>query len=295
MDYKSPPELGLIRKPAAFISTIFDERGQELLYAGMRISNVFKEDIGLGGVVSPPVVQAPAMNTIVASRSGKDLISSLASGLLTIGSRFGGALDEAASMFSNTHDTSLTPREFVDNSQKGNKLIHKIKSVNNPDLRVELVKEYVRKNFPSHSLLNYALAVEKVTTSKADTLILIVDGCFAISFVNLLRDSVAFTPRRRSTSASVPSTVSSRTGRSIGFIGHHLDQERLRALLYRYPANDIFINMAPGDGLNDFTGILNLGGQGDDGNSYSMYMMGLESLTLHCSWKIECETAHGMG
>ena len=46
---------------------------------------------------------------------------------------------------------------------------HKIKSVNNPDLRVELVKEYVRKNFPSHSLLDYALAVEKVTTAKKDT------------------------------------------------------------------------------------------------------------------------------
>jgi ATP citrate (pro-S)-lyase len=113
------------------------------------------------------------MNTIVASRAGKDLISSLASGLLTIGSRFGGALDEAAAMFSNARDTGLTPREFVDNSRKANKLIsgigHKIKSVNNPDLRVELVKEYVQKNFPSHSLLDYALAVEKVTTAKKDT------------------------------------------------------------------------------------------------------------------------------
>src|ERR1700730_11601477 len=62
------------------------------------------------------------MNTIVASRAGKDLISSLASGLLTIGSRFGGALDEAASMFSNARDTGLTPREFVDESRKANKL-----------------------------------------------------------------------------------------------------------------------------------------------------------------------------
>jgi ATP citrate (pro-S)-lyase len=51
-----------------------------------------------------------ALNTIVASRAGKDLISSLASGLLTIGSRFGGALDEAASMFSNARDTGLTLR-----------------------------------------------------------------------------------------------------------------------------------------------------------------------------------------
>ena len=71
---------------------------------------------------------------------------------------------------------------------------HKIKSVNNPDLRVELVKEYVFKHFPSHSLLDYALAVEKVTTSKKDTLILNVDGCIAVCFVDLLRDSGAFTP-----------------------------------------------------------------------------------------------------
>lgn len=62
------------------------------------------------------------MNTIVATRAGKDLISSLASGLLTIGSRFGGALDEAAAMFSNARDTGLTPRELVDNCRKQNKL-----------------------------------------------------------------------------------------------------------------------------------------------------------------------------
>jgi ATP citrate (pro-S)-lyase len=164
MDYKWAQELGMIRKPAAFISTISDERGQELLYAGMRISDVFKDDIGIGGVVSllwfkrraylafhtkiiliharvglPPWATkfiemvlmltadhgpavSGAMNTIVASRAGKDLISSLASGLLTIGSRFGGALDEAASMFSTARDTGLTPREFVDESRKANKL-----------------------------------------------------------------------------------------------------------------------------------------------------------------------------
>ncbi|KAI0696061.1 ATP-citrate synthase [Cerioporus squamosus] len=274
MDYKWAQELGLIRKPAAFISTISDERGQELLYAGMRISDVFKEDIGVGGVVSllwfkrrlPPWATkfiemvlmltadhgpavSGAMNTIVATRAGKDLISSLASGLLTIGSRFGGALDEAASMFSNARDTGLTPREFVDTCRKQNKLIsgigHKIKSVNNPDLRVELVKEYVRKNFPSHSLLDYALAVEKVTTSKKDTLILNVDGCIAVCFVDLLRDSGAFTSDEADEYIKI-GTLNGLfvLGRSIGFIGHHLDQKRLRAPLYRHPADDIFINMA---------------------------------------------------
>jgi ATP citrate (pro-S)-lyase len=273
MDYKWAQELGLIRKPAAFISTISDERGQELLYAGMRISEVFKEDIGIGGVVSllwfkrrlPPWATkfiemvlmltadhgpavSGAMNTIVASRAGKDLISSLASGLLTIGSRFGGALDEAACMFSNARDTGLTPREFVDESRKANKLIsgigHKIKSVNNPDLRVEIVKEYVRKNFPSHSLLDYALAVEKVTTSKKDTLILNVDGCIAVCFVDLLRDSGAFTPEEADEYIKIGALNGLFVlGRSIGFIGHHLDQKRLRAPLYRHPADDIFINL----------------------------------------------------
>ena len=52
IDYSWAQELGLIRKPASFISTICDDRGQELLYAGMAISEVFKEDIGIGGVLS---------------------------------------------------------------------------------------------------------------------------------------------------------------------------------------------------------------------------------------------------
>jgi hypothetical protein len=33
-------ELGLIRKPASFMTSICDERGQELNYAGMLISDV---------------------------------------------------------------------------------------------------------------------------------------------------------------------------------------------------------------------------------------------------------------
>jgi ATP citrate (pro-S)-lyase len=37
IDYAWAQELGLIRKPASFISTICDDRGQELLYAGMLI------------------------------------------------------------------------------------------------------------------------------------------------------------------------------------------------------------------------------------------------------------------
>lgn len=47
MDYSWARELGLIRKPASFMSSICDERGQELLYAGIPISDVSINNRGL--------------------------------------------------------------------------------------------------------------------------------------------------------------------------------------------------------------------------------------------------------
>ncbi|KAK0634514.1 ATP-citrate synthase subunit 1 [Bombardia bombarda] len=269
IDYSWAQELGLIRKPAAFISTISDDRGQELLYAGMPISDVFREDIGIGGVMSllwfrrrlpdyaskflemvlmltadhGPAVSG-AMNTIITTRAGKDLISALVSGLLTIGSRFGGALDGAAEEFTKAFDKGLSPREFVDSMRKQNKLIpgigHRVKSRNNPDLRVELVKEYVLAKFPNHKLLDYALAVESVTTSKKDNLILNVDGCVAVCFVDLLRNCGAFSAEEAEDYLGMGVLNGLFVlGRSIGLIAHYLDQKRLRTGLYRHPWDDI--------------------------------------------------------
>ncbi|GAA6038037.1 hypothetical protein JCM8097_007511 [Rhodosporidiobolus ruineniae] len=271
IDYKWAQELGMVRKPAAFISTISDERGQELLYAGMPISDVFKEEIGIGGVISllwfkrrlPPyatkflemVLQltadhgpavSGAMTTVITTRAGKDLVSSLVAGLLTIGDRFGGALDGAAAEFTRAYETGLTPRQFVDSMRKANKLIpgigHKIKSKSNPDKRVELVKNFAFANFPSTSMLEYALAVEDVTSAKKDTLILNVDGCIAVCFVDLLKNSGAFTAEEAAEYMKI-GTLNGLfvLGRSIGFIAHHLDQKRLKQPLYRHPADDIYI------------------------------------------------------
>ncbi|KAI9747883.1 MAG: citrate synthase [Lichina confinis] len=285
IDYTWAQELGLIRKPAAFISTITDDRGQELLYAGMPISDVFKEEIGIGGVMAllwfrrrlpdyaskflemvlmltadhGPAVSG-AMNTIITTRAGKDLISSLVSGLLTIGSRFGGALDGAAEEFTRAFDNGLSPRDFVDTMRKQNKLIpgigHRVKSRNNPDLRVELVKEFCKKRFPSTKLLDYALAVESVTTSKKDNLILNVDGCVAVCFVDLLRNCGAFSADEAEEYLSMGVLNGLFVlGRSIGLIAHFLDQKRLRTGLYRHPWDDITYLLpdfakggAPGEG-----------------------------------------------
>jgi len=40
----------------------------------------------------------------------------------------------------------------------------------------------------------------------------------------------------------------------------------------------------------DFADTLNLGGEGGNSSSYSMYRIWLASLSLHCGWEVECET-----
>jgi len=191
-----------------------------------------------------------AHNTIVAARAGKDLVSSLTSGLLTIGPRFGGALDEAALMFTEASDAQVDAEQFVKDMRRQNKLImgigHRVKSLSNPDKRVEIIKAYALEHFASHTVLRFALAVEQVTTRKKANLILNVDGCIAVCFVDMLRSCGAFSTEEaddmiRNGCLNGLFVL----GRSIGFIGHYLDQKRLKQGLYRHPWDDIsYLNNA---------------------------------------------------
>ena len=98
----------------------------------------------------------------------------------------------------------------------------------------------MKKNFPSCKLLDYAIAVETVTTSKKDNLILNVDGCVAVCFVDLLRNCGAFSPEEAEDYLNMGVLNGLFVlGRSIGLIAHHLDQKRLRTGLYRHPWDDI--------------------------------------------------------
>lgn len=269
MDYNWARELGLIRKPASFMTSICDERGQELVYAGIPITKVMEEDLGLGGVLSllwfqrrlpsyackflemvlmvtadhGPAVSG-AHNTIVCARAGKDLISSLTSGLLTIGDRFGGALDAAARQFSGAYDSGLIPMEFVNQMRKKGELImgigHRVKSINNPDMRVKILKDFVKQHFSQTPVLDFALEVEKITTSKKPNLILNVDGLIGVAVVDLLRSSGAFTREEAQEYIDMGALNGLFVlGRTIGFIGHYLDQKRLKQGLYRHPWDDI--------------------------------------------------------
>eukprot|EP00397_Hematodinium_sp_SG-2012_P001222 GEMP01001223.1.p1 GENE.GEMP01001223.1~~GEMP01001223.1.p1 ORF type:complete len:1110 (+),score=290.64 GEMP01001223.1:109-3438(+) len=278
MDYTWAKNLGLVRKPANFISSISDERGEELKYNNVSISAILERNMGIGGVIGllwfktelpdyccrfieyvlmitadhGPAVSG-AHNTIVTARAGKDLISSVASGLLTIGPRFGGALDEAATTFARAcgvllpvegEPYDLPPKDFVTIMKKRNKLImgigHRVKSVTNPDKRVELIKDFAFTHFKDHKVLNYVLEVEKITTAKKANLILNVDGAIAACFVDMIRSCGAFTDEAAGELLEYGCLNGLfLLGRSIGFIGHYVDQRRLRQPLYRHPWDDI--------------------------------------------------------
>merc|ERR1711937_596808 len=144
-DFGALKKAGMVRKPANFVCSISDDRGEECTYAGMPISKVVQDGMGVGGAISllwfrtklPDTclrflemclvicadhgsAVSGAHNTVVAARAGKDLISSLCSGLLCIGPRFGGALDDAAKMFSKAADSNVPPKQFVDDCKKNN-------------------------------------------------------------------------------------------------------------------------------------------------------------------------------
>lgn len=269
VDYSKALSTRMIRRPTTFICTISDDRGEEVLYAGIPLSDVLEKNMGIGGVIGllwfkkvlpdyaakfielvlqivadhGPSVSA-AHNAIVASCAGKDLISSLASGLLTIGPRFGGAIDDAAREFKRAYDAGLTPEQFVNEMKRKGVNIpgigHRIKSVKNPDKRVQLLIDYARRNFARTDLLNYALQVEAITTAKKGNLILNVDGCIGILFLDLMASCPVFTQQ------DIDDVLKYgylnglfALGRTIGIIGHILDQKRLGARLYRHPSEDI--------------------------------------------------------
>ena len=272
IDYRVALREGVIRRPAEFISTISDDRGDEPRYCGVTISKIFEENYGLGGVIGllwfkkklpkwaadflemvvlitadhGPAVSG-AHNAIVAARAGKDIVSSLASGLLTIGPRFGGAVNGAAEVFSYYHDAGKSADFMVKDMKRKRILIqgigHRVKSVRNPDKRVELLKGYAKRRFPMTPYLDYALEVEKITTAKRDNLILNVDGCIGVLCCDMLR-GIGYSPEeiKEFVSLGVLNALFV-LGRSIGFIGHIMDQKRLKTRLYRQPWDDILYMM----------------------------------------------------
>ncbi|MFH0884206.1 MAG: citrate/2-methylcitrate synthase [Candidatus Micrarchaeota archaeon] len=268
-DYAAALKSGSVRRSANFTCTISDDRGEDVLYGGVPLTEIIEKDYSIGDVISllwfrrklpkyaskyielcmivaadhGPCVSG-AHNAIVASRAGKDVVSSLASGLLTIGPRFGGAIDDAARDFKSACDSGMPPKDFVEDMKRRAIRIpgigHRIKSRDNPDKRVEFLKAYSKKHFPETKYLNYALEVEKITLEKANNLILNVDGCIGVTFMDLLSSCKAFSKDELDSIVEIGYLNGLfALSRSIGLMGHIYDQKRLKTELYRHPWDDV--------------------------------------------------------
>ncbi len=277
-DYDKARKAGKVRRPTNFICTISDDRGEEATYCGVPISEVIEKGYSIADVIGllwfkkkfpqwasnfidmvikvvadhGPAVSG-AHNTKVTARAGKDLMSSIVTGILTIGPRFGGAIDGAAKYFKMAKEKGMDPVEFVDYMKKVEKIPipgigHRIKSTKNPDKRVELLKSYAKQNFPKTELLDYALEVEKVTTSKKENLILNVDGTIGVLLVDMFRELGYSDSEIDELINAGAFNAFFVLGRTIGFIGHYLDEKRLDMPLYRHPWDDILYDVKRPEG-----------------------------------------------
>lgn len=185
-----------------------------------------------------------AVNTIISARAGKDLVSSLVSGLLTIGPRFGGAVNGAAHIWFDAvgADPSIRPSDLVESFAMRKEYIqgigHKKYRLDSPDPRVPILLNLIGEM--PHPHLDFALSVEKITTSKKPNLILNVDGALAAILLDLLiheekleRDEIKTMIEAEFFNAIFI------LSRSVGFIGHYLDQKRLGEPLFRLPDDQV--------------------------------------------------------
>lgn len=254
------------RRSTVITSTIVDERGEELTYNKIpvtdfiekwSIANVighlrFKQqlpDYALNFLNTAIILMADhgpavswAANTIVTARAGKDVVDSLAAWLLTIGPRFGGAVSGAGQYFFQAVQDGLSAEWFIDSMKKQGIYIpgigHKIKSIYNPDKRCELLFN-LSKNFLQTKHLDFAKQVEALTTMKKPNLILNVDGHVAALLLDMMEGMWYTTQQIQQYIDADVFNALFVLARSIGFIGHHIDQKRLGEWLYRTPWDDI--------------------------------------------------------
>jgi ATP citrate (pro-S)-lyase len=180
-----------------------------------------------------------AMNTIVTARAGRDLVSSLAAGLLTVGPRFGGAINTAAECWLYGVNEGVSARQFIEGFSRNGGIIpgigHKKYRLDLPDPRVSSIKQF-SGNSNGDRYLQFALNIEAITTTKKATLILNVDGVIAAILLDILESELRYTREQLQELVDIEFfNALFVLSRSVGFTAHYLDQRRHDEGLFRLP------------------------------------------------------------
>jgi citrate synthase len=181
---------------------------------------------------------------MVTARAGKDMVSSLAAGLLTIGPRFGGAVNDAARSWhegvTGAHDAAA----YVEAKNKSGVLLsgigHRKYRVGIPDPRVGALSEFASL-LSKHPHYDFARAIEAVTTGKNGNLILNVDGVMAAILLDLLQEKEGYSDHE------IGELIDAEffnalfvIPRTVGFISHFIEQKRNDEGLFRLPDELLF-------------------------------------------------------
>lgn len=184
-----------------------------------------------------------AANTIITARAGRDLVSGLTAGLLTIGPRFGGAINDASLGWIDGVISGMSAKEFVDSFTKRGGIIagigHKKYRIDMPDPRVEALMQFTG-NSNGDRYVNFARDVEKITTTKKGNLILNIDGAIGAVMLDILESELSYEPDELRELADIEFfNALFVLSRSIGFTAHYLDQRRHDEGLFRLDVNDV--------------------------------------------------------
>lgn len=184
-----------------------------------------------------------AVNTVIAARAGKDLVSSLASGLLTVGPRFGGALNAAAGEWLKGVSDAETPRAFVESFVQRGGVIpgigHKKYRGDAPDPRIEALKKFTG-NSNGDRYFTFASRVADITIAKKNNLILNVDGAIAAIMLDILESELGYTHQQLQELVTIEFfNALFVVSRSVGFTAHYIDQRRHDEGLFRLPDSEV--------------------------------------------------------
>jgi ATP citrate (pro-S)-lyase len=185
-----------------------------------------------------------AVNTIITTRAGRDMGSALATGVLTIGDRFGGAMNNAGKVWFESVSHGTTAQELVTLYSKKREYIpgigHKKYTVYKPDPRVAELIALGKSAIANPRHLLFAEEVARETSKKRDNLILNVDGAVAALFLDYLEQKEMFGVEHIQELLDIEFfNALFIIPRSVGFIGHYLDQKRIDEGLFRLGDSDV--------------------------------------------------------
>ena len=180
-----------------------------------------------------------AVNTMITARAGRDMVTSLATGLLTIGPRFGGAVNAAAATWIAGVASAKDAAAFVEENTRGGNLLagigHKKYRVGIPDPRVTSIAQFA-STLSRHPHYDFARSIETITTAKNGKLILNVDGVMAALMLDVLAEKEKFS------SEELQALVNAEffnalfiIPRTVGFIAHFMEQKKNDEGLFRLP------------------------------------------------------------